>query len=38
MIDKNVDSLRQCFDQMTGDINPITLDQKLEFDNSPASL
>jgi hypothetical protein len=37
-IDKNIESLKRCFEQMTGDINPLTLDQKLEFDNSPASL
>jgi hypothetical protein len=37
IIDKNVDSLRQCFDQMVRNINPATMEQKIEFDNSPAS-
>jgi hypothetical protein len=37
-IDKNIESLKRCFEQMIGNINPVALDQKLEFDNSSASL
>ena len=36
-IDENIDSLRQYFDQMARNINPATMEQKIEFDNSPAS-
>jgi hypothetical protein len=28
-IDKTVDSLRQCFDQMAKDTNPVTMEQKI---------
>jgi hypothetical protein len=36
-IDKIVDSLMQNFEQMVRDINPVALEQKMEFDNSSAS-
>jgi hypothetical protein len=37
-IDKNADLLKQYFDQMARDINPVATEQKIEFDNSSSSL
>jgi hypothetical protein len=37
-IDRTVDSLRQNFEQMVRNVNPVVLEQKMEFDNSSSSL